>query len=307
MLRHSLHESPWEVYGKKGLEAGSGGVLPGGSTGSDRSWVEVGVGGPTAPVVLTLHHKALQHPPGSGRPQTSLPAFFHSSFTQLAPLLEPRSAQPICNPDPPQPHPHPFQFPPPQQHQTAAGAAIQSPPLIPPQINPQNHPPPNLNPQKPNPLKPPASCWTRTLRHPPKPPPNPTPQNLPTPHRQLKPPRQLLELHSAAVEMRRRDFFEGHWGPYLLRAAALEPHYRCVWKGGKGVCFEGVGVGGVGGGHWGPYLLRAAALEPHYRCGLGGVWGVDLDGGLGGGGVWQGSLETRSARPKTQHAGNPPA
>ncbi|GBF96474.1 arabinose kinase [Raphidocelis subcapitata] len=37
--------------------------------------------------------------------------------------------------------------------------------------------------------------------------------------------RKMLELHSAAVEMRRRDFFEGHWGPYLLRAAALEPQY----------------------------------------------------------------------------------
>ncbi|KAI8470791.1 MAG: Transglutaminase-like superfamily-domain-containing protein [Monoraphidium minutum] len=32
----------------------------------------------------------------------------------------------------------------------------------------------------------------------------------------------MLELHSAAVEMKRRDFFDGHWGPYLLRAAALK-------------------------------------------------------------------------------------
>ena len=36
----------------------------------------------------------------------------------------------------------------------------------------------------------------------------------------------MLELHSAAVEMKRRDFFEGHWGPYLLRATALPVQYR---------------------------------------------------------------------------------
>lgn len=37
---------------------------------------------------------------------------------------------------------------------------------------------------------------------------------------------KMLELHNAAVEMKRRDFFEGHWGPYLLRAAALRVSYR---------------------------------------------------------------------------------
>jgi L-arabinokinase len=38
--------------------------------------------------------------------------------------------------------------------------------------------------------------------------------------------RKMLELHSAAVEMKRRDFLEGHWGPYLERACSLNVRYK---------------------------------------------------------------------------------
>lgn len=37
--------------------------------------------------------------------------------------------------------------------------------------------------------------------------------------------RKLLELHHACVEMKRKDFFEGRWGPYLQRAAQLKCSY----------------------------------------------------------------------------------
>ncbi|GAB4816629.1 hypothetical protein N2152v2_003675 [Parachlorella kessleri] len=36
----------------------------------------------------------------------------------------------------------------------------------------------------------------------------------------------LLQVHNAAVEMRRRDFVSGQWAPYLQRAKALKPCYR---------------------------------------------------------------------------------
>ena len=38
--------------------------------------------------------------------------------------------------------------------------------------------------------------------------------------------RKLLELHGAAVEMKRRDFLAGNWAPYLEAAAALTPTYE---------------------------------------------------------------------------------
>lgn len=38
--------------------------------------------------------------------------------------------------------------------------------------------------------------------------------------------RKKLEVHSAAIEMKRRDFLEGHWGPYLLRACSLTVRYK---------------------------------------------------------------------------------
>lgn len=38
--------------------------------------------------------------------------------------------------------------------------------------------------------------------------------------------RKMLEVHGAAVEMKRRDFLEGHWGPYLQRACRLTVRYR---------------------------------------------------------------------------------
>ncbi|WIA12875.1 hypothetical protein OEZ85_006496 [Tetradesmus obliquus] len=38
--------------------------------------------------------------------------------------------------------------------------------------------------------------------------------------------RKMLELHGAAVEMKRRDFLEGHWGPYLQRACSLNVRYN---------------------------------------------------------------------------------
>jgi hypothetical protein len=40
--------------------------------------------------------------------------------------------------------------------------------------------------------------------------------------------RCLLQLHGAAVEIRRRDFLEGTWAPFLLHAAALDVTYECV-------------------------------------------------------------------------------
>lgn len=38
--------------------------------------------------------------------------------------------------------------------------------------------------------------------------------------------RKKLEVHNAAIEMKRRDFLEGHWGPYLLRACSLTVRYK---------------------------------------------------------------------------------
>lgn len=40
--------------------------------------------------------------------------------------------------------------------------------------------------------------------------------------------RRLLQLHGAAVEIRRRDFLEGTWAPFLLRAAELNFSYECA-------------------------------------------------------------------------------
>lgn len=37
--------------------------------------------------------------------------------------------------------------------------------------------------------------------------------------------RKLLEVHDAAVEMKRRDFLSGNWAPYLQRALRLRPKY----------------------------------------------------------------------------------
>jgi hypothetical protein len=42
--------------------------------------------------------------------------------------------------------------------------------------------------------------------------------------------RKMLEVHGAAVEMKRRDFLEGHWGPYLLRACSLKVNYKYVLR-----------------------------------------------------------------------------
>lgn len=44
--------------------------------------------------------------------------------------------------------------------------------------------------------------------------------------------RKLLELHECSVEMARRDFFAGHWQPYLERAVALRPRYERATDGG---------------------------------------------------------------------------
>ena len=38
--------------------------------------------------------------------------------------------------------------------------------------------------------------------------------------------RALLQLHSAAVEMRRRDFLAGNWAVHILQASELKPAYR---------------------------------------------------------------------------------
>ena len=38
--------------------------------------------------------------------------------------------------------------------------------------------------------------------------------------------RRLLQMHGAAVEIRRRDFLEGNWTPFLAAAAELTVTYR---------------------------------------------------------------------------------
>lgn len=38
--------------------------------------------------------------------------------------------------------------------------------------------------------------------------------------------RALLQLHSAAMEMRRRDFLSGNWAAHITRASQLKPSYR---------------------------------------------------------------------------------
>lgn len=40
--------------------------------------------------------------------------------------------------------------------------------------------------------------------------------------------RRLLQLHGAAVEIKRRDFLEGTWAPFLLHAAELNFAYKCA-------------------------------------------------------------------------------
>lgn len=55
--------------------------------------------------------------------------------------------------------------------------------------------------------------------------------------------RKLLEVYDCAVEMRRRDFFEGHWGPYLTRACALTPCYSEPTNGAEVVATRLVEIG----------------------------------------------------------------
>jgi L-arabinokinase len=43
--------------------------------------------------------------------------------------------------------------------------------------------------------------------------------------------RKLLELNDCMVEMTQRDFFQGHWHPYLQRALLLRPHYKGALDG----------------------------------------------------------------------------
>ncbi len=38
--------------------------------------------------------------------------------------------------------------------------------------------------------------------------------------------RRLLQIHHAAVEIRRRDFSEGNWAPFLIAASELEVTFR---------------------------------------------------------------------------------
>lgn len=40
--------------------------------------------------------------------------------------------------------------------------------------------------------------------------------------------RRLLQIHNAAVEIRRRDFMEGNWAPFLTAAAELTVTFRSV-------------------------------------------------------------------------------
>jgi len=38
--------------------------------------------------------------------------------------------------------------------------------------------------------------------------------------------RRLLQIHNAAVEIRRRDFLEGNWAPFLMSASELKVTFR---------------------------------------------------------------------------------
>ena len=38
--------------------------------------------------------------------------------------------------------------------------------------------------------------------------------------------RRLLQIHHAAVEIRRRDFLDGNWAPFLVAASGLEVTFR---------------------------------------------------------------------------------
>eukprot|EP00850_Spirogloea_muscicola_P015467 SM000118S25610 [mRNA] locus=s118:402012:411493:+ [translate_table: standard] len=45
--------------------------------------------------------------------------------------------------------------------------------------------------------------------------------------------RKMLEFYRCGVEMRRRDFFDGTWAPYLSRALTIKPCYNGPLDGGK--------------------------------------------------------------------------
>ena len=60
--------------------------------------------------------------------------------------------------------------------------------------------------------------------------------------------RKLLEVSGAAVEMKRRDFLAGNWGPYLERAQALRPSYTQPTNGAEVVAAE---------------LIRTVAVDFH--------------------------------------------
>ncbi|XP_076933004.1 L-arabinokinase-like, partial [Bidens hawaiensis] len=45
--------------------------------------------------------------------------------------------------------------------------------------------------------------------------------------------RNMLEYYQGGVEMKKRDLFTGHWGPYLERAASLKPNYDGGVDGGQ--------------------------------------------------------------------------
>lgn len=45
--------------------------------------------------------------------------------------------------------------------------------------------------------------------------------------------RALLQLHGAAVEMRRRDFLAGNWAAHILQASQLRPAYRQAEAAGQ--------------------------------------------------------------------------
>eukprot|EP00850_Spirogloea_muscicola_P015687 SM000122S25794 [mRNA] locus=s122:376915:386453:+ [translate_table: standard] len=60
--------------------------------------------------------------------------------------------------------------------------------------------------------------------------------------------RKLLEFYRCGVEMRRRDFFDGTWAPYLSRALTIKPCYNGPLDGGKVVAkfLEAAARGQVG-------------------------------------------------------------
>jgi hypothetical protein len=67
-----------------------------------------------------------------------------------------------------------------------------------------------------------------------------------------------VQIHRCAVEMKRQDFFEGRWQPYLDRAAVIQPNYSGRLDGGK--------VGPDAATRQSPTSSFAGLSSPHVRA-----------------------------------------